>query len=212
MNLQTFIDSLAAIAGKPFDYPTQELAKNLAITGRATLLRRQYEQTKTFPNSAVISLCIDLEERNSTECCGVDLGCKVVVSKLEIPVPIDVKDELTFDFVGDILGLRAYGFLKPVEIPFVKYRKFSSKLPYYSWINRRLIFINVPAAEKAKIRYVPSNPLDALMLTDCSGKPCFDLESSVFIEDHWEDALVKMIIPKLTGIKPQQITVDENEK
>jgi hypothetical protein len=211
MNLQTFIDSLAAIAGKPFDYPTQELAKNFIIADRAALIRRQFIQTKTFPNSALISLCIDLEERSSTECCGIDLGCKVVVSVKEIPVPIDVKDELTFDFVGDVFGMTGYGYLKPVEIPFIKHRKFSGNLPYYTWINRRLIFFNLPAGEKAKIRYVPSNPLDAANLSDCSGKPCFDIEDGLFIEDHWVDALTKMVIPKL-GIQVQQIPVSENEK
>jgi hypothetical protein len=212
MNLSTFVDVISSIAKKPFDYPTQELAKHLIITSRAALIRRQYEQTKTFPNSALISLCVNLEERSSTECCGVDLGCKVVVSDVEIPLPIDVKDELTFDFVGDIIGLNAYGFLKPAEIPFIKYRKFSSKLVYYTWINRRLIFFNLPAGEKAKIRYVPSNPLDAISLLDCSGNPCFDIESNVFIEDHWEDAIVKMVLPKLVTVKEEQITVNENEQ
>jgi hypothetical protein len=209
MNLQTFIDSLAAIAGKPFDYPTQELAKNFIISDRAALIRRQFEQTRTFPSSALISLCIDLEERSSTECCGIDLGCKVVVSTKQIPVPLDVKDEVIFDFVGDVAGLTAYGYIKPNEVPFIKFRKFSGNLPYYTWINRRLVFFNKPALEKAKLRYIPSNPLDAANISDCSGKPCFDIEDTMFIEDHWIDALVKMVAPKL-GIKQQQISTTEN--
>ena len=213
MNLGTFITILADIAGKPFDYPTQVKAKELIITARQALIRQQYDKTRTFPTSALVSACIDLEERSSTECCGIDLGCKLVVSKKEIPLPIDVKDEVIFEFVGDVTGMVSYGYIKPSEVPFIKYRKFSSKLKYYTWLNRRLIFFNSAGLEKAKLRYVPANPLELIEFVDCSSnKPCFDLEDSSFIEGHWEDAITKMVLPKLMPGIEREIKPNEDGK
>jgi hypothetical protein len=211
MRLNALIDILADIAGKPFDYPTQIKARDFIITARAALIRQQYEKTKTFPTSALISTCIDLVEKNSVECCGIDLGCKVVVSKNELPLPIDVKDAVIFEYVGDITGTKAYGYIKPGEVPYIKYRKFSSNLVYYTWINRRLLFFNKPALEKARVRYVPSNPVEAASLMNCDGTAsCIDLESEAFIEDHWEDAITKMVLPKIMPQKERQVHVDEN--
>ena len=199
---------LAALAKRPFDFPTQVIARNFIISDRATLIRRQFGQTHTFPTSAMISLCTSLETKSSTECCGIDLGCKVVITVNEIPVPIDVKDDVGFSFVGDLTGMKGFGYLKLDEIPFVKFRKFSRRLVYYTWINKKIIVIGAPALEKLKIRYVPANPLELIDISDCSGKPCFDIEDTMFIEEHWVDALVKMVAPKL-GIDLQEITVDE---
>lgn len=213
MNLGTYIAILADIAGKPFDYPTQVKAKELIITARQALIRQQYTSTMTFPTSAMISMCVDLEEVNSTECCGVDLGCKIVVTAKKIPLPIDVKDEVIFDFVGDITGMYSFGYLKPSEIPFIKHRKFSAKLKYYSWINGKILLFNNPAMEKLKIRYIPANPVEVIEFNDCAtGKPCFDLEDEAFIEGHWEEAITKMVVPKLIPNYVRQITLDEDGK
>lgn len=211
MNLSTYIAILADIAGKPFDYPTQLKARELIITARQTLIRQQYTATKTFPTSAMISMCVDLIEVNSVECCEIDLGCKLVVTAKKIPLPIDVKDEVIFDFVGDIIGMNGFGYLKPSEVPFIRYRKFSSGLKYYTWINQKIVLFNAPALEKLKIRYVPANPVEVIEFSDCStGKPCFDLEDEAFIEGHWEDAITKMVIPKLSTNFDRQIKLDED--
>lgn len=213
MNLSTYIAILADIAGKPFDYPTQLKARELIITARQTLIRQQYAATKTFPTSALISMCVDLEEVSSTECCEIDLGCKIVVTAKKIPLPIDVKDEVIFDFVGDVTGMEGYGYLKPSEIPFIKYRKFSAKLKYYSWINGKILLFNNPAMEKLKIRYVPANPVEVIEFNDCAtGKPCFDLEDGAFIEGHWEDAITRIVLPKLVPNLDRQIKLDEDGK
>lgn len=211
MNLATYIAILADIAGKPFDYPTQAKARELIISARQTLIRQQYEKTKTFPTSALVSVCVELEEKSSTECCGIDLGCKLVISKKEIPLPMDVKDEIIFEFVGDIIGMFPFGYIKPSEVPLIKYRKFSSRLPYYTWINKRLVYFNVPGMEKSRVRYVPANPVELIEFKDCdTDKPCFDPEDSAFIEGHWEDTITRMVLPKLSINPDRQIKINED--
>jgi hypothetical protein len=211
MNYGTYIAILTDIAGKPFDYPTEIKARELIVTARAALIRQQYQKTGTFPTSAKIKICFDMEIKSSSECCGVDLGCKIAVTKQQIPMPMDVKDAIDFEFVGDIMGINAYGYLKPGEIPFIKERKFSSKLLYYTVLNRKIIVINNPAIEKISARYVPSNFIEAMQFGSCDGGgSCINWEDNAFIEDHWEDAITKMVLPKLVPQPARQIDVDEN--
>ena len=211
MLLDNYIELLSGLVKKPFSFPVQQMAKDLAITARAKYIRNQYKQTAVFPNSALVSFCVQLEEKSSTECCGVDLGCKTLVSP-ELPLPIDVKEDIMFNFVGGIDGMKAFGYIKPDEIPYIKHRKFSSNLPYYTWLNKRLVIINKPASLIVKVRYVPSDPRQLSNVTDCiTGQNCWD-ESNIFIEDHWEDDITRMVLPKLQQILEKEIKVDENRE
>lgn len=211
MRLSAFTQGLSIMIGKPFDFPTQELIKEFALANRQTLVRQDYQKTGNFPTSSTVSFCVNVTEKNSTECCGVDLGCKVEVSVEDIPLPMDVKDQVNFLYVGGITGMEPFGYLKPVELPFVKNRRLTSELKYYTYINRKLVFINTPGLEKAKIIYVPASLTDAAKMIDCStGKSCIDVEDDSFIEGHWVDALTKMVLPLVTRVNEEQINVDEN--
>lgn len=209
MNFGTYIAILSDIVGKPFDYPTQLKARELIITARAALIRQQFQKTGTFPTAAKVKACFDMVEKSTTECCGVDLGCTVMVTSKQIPMPMDVKDAVDFEFVGDITGTMPFGYLKPGEVPYIKYRKFSSKLPFYTVINRNIIIFNAKP-DKISARYVPSNFMDFLEQTNCSGNPCIDFEDSAFIEDHWEDAITKMVLPKLAPQPDRQVHMNED--
>lgn len=210
MNYSTYVAILTDIAGKPFDYPTELKAKELIVTARAALIRQQYQKTGTFPTAAKIKVCFKMETQSSSACCGVDLGCKVAVSTKQIPMPMDVRDAVDFEFVGDIMGINAFGYLKPAEVPFIKYRKFSSNLIYYTVLNRRLIIFNNPAITDVSARYVPSNFIEAMEFGNCSGGSCIDWEDSAFIEDHWEDAITKMVLPKLIPQPERQVHINED--
>lgn len=210
MYIQNLMEILAAEVGQPFDYPTQLIARDLAITARATLVRQNYQKTGIFPTSASLSFCVPFTLKSSTECCGTDLGCELPVSEV-LPVPLDVDDKTLFAFVGGITlkGTKKFGYIKPDEIDLIKFRKFSSHLIYYTWYDRRLVILGDNALEKAKVRYVPSNPIEVLDFRTCDNKPCYDLETFVFIEDNWRDTITKMVIPELRLILNQQVPVDE---
>lgn len=211
MFLNTYVETLATLVKKPFDYPTQVIIKGFIITARQALVRQQYEKTGLLPSNSVASFCQPLENKSSTECCGIELGCELPTTVNQIPVPIELKDEINFLFVGEVTGIKPFTFLKPAEIRFVKYRKFSSNEVYYSWINRKIIIINKPALEKIKLRYLPADPTELININDCDNKPCWDIEDNILIEGHWEDAITKMVLPKVERLLSQQISVDTDE-
>jgi len=210
MKLSVLTDIIAYELKRPDDAVLKETISNLIISARATLIRQQFVNTKSFSTNALLNLCVPLETVDSAECCGENLGCKFAVSE-QIPVPIDVKDEINFNFVGSIDGLIGFGYIKPDEMRFIKYRKFSKNLIYYTWMNRRIMIVNKPSIEQVKVRYVPMNPLEFLKYNDCEGKSCFNLDDETFIEDTWEDAITRIIIPKLKDTKEEQIKINEND-
>ena len=212
MNIVTYSEILAAEVQKPFDFVIQNIATELIIANRATLIRQQYEKNAVFPINAYVQTCIPVSLVNSVDCCSIDLGCKILSSPV-LPAPIDVKDKLLFSYVGGLSWRNNFTYIKPDEIKHIKERKFSSHKIFYTWLNNRLSFYSIHSEmlkgiEKIGIRYVPYNPL---LLADlqCEGKPCYDIKDETFIEGHWEDTLTKMILPKLKLILGEQIEVKE---
>lgn len=209
MNYKTYIEILASEVQRPFDAVIQKIAGELVIANRETLIRQKYDKDQTLPANALISTCFPTESVNPAECCGIDWVCDVVRTA-EIPVPIDLGDALMFNYLGPIKpGSLGWGRLKPDEVGLIKHRKFTKHLTYVVYLNRRLYVINKPALESLGVRYIPANPLELAAMTNCSGKPCFDLDNANFIEGHWEETLTKMVLPKLKEILGQQIQVDD---
>lgn len=213
MNYQRYIDILSSIVKQPFDYPTQVIARDLAVTARASLIRQGMQKTGgTYPASAAISICLPLTSISSIECCGVDLGCEFPTSE-KLPIVIEPSSKAPFLWVGSIDGVsQPFGYLKPSEIGLVKNRKFSAKLGYYTFIDQRIIIIGRPGMDKIKSRQIPADPFAFLSIKTCDDKLCFDIEEFVFFEDYWEDAITKFVLPKLKEILDQQTEVDEQDK
>ena len=209
MKFSTFVDILAVELKKPFDAVTKVIITELIISSREQLIRQQYERDKSLPINAIVSTCFPLELKPSMDCCELDLGCQFLRTVDKIPLPIDIKDNTLFNYVGGMTGMVGFTYLKPDEIGKVRYRKFSRNNIFYTWINQRIVLVNTVSLEEIKVRYAPANPLELAEISNCSGKPCYDLENELFIEGHWEDAITKMILPKLMNVPEEQIVVDK---
>lgn len=215
MKLSEQVDIIAYQEKRPDDAELKAVITPLVISARAILMRQEFTKTGRFPQSSILSTCLSTILVNSTECCDIDLGCKISRSELKIPQPILIKDEINFLFIGglDLVNAYAFGYLKPDEVRHIKSRKFSSNKIFYTYINDYLYFFNDNALEKFKIRYVPSNPLEFLEIKDCcTGECCFDIEDQVFIEDIWEDAITKIVRAKLRGTQDPQILINKEKE
>lgn len=211
MRLSILTDIIAFELDRPNDSNLQIAIQNLILSSRAMLLRQEYQKNKSFPQSAILSLCLPMEYVNSTECCLIDLGCKLPRTIDKIPPPITIADELNFLYVGDGNNTNSFGYLKPEEVKYIKQRKFSGKKQYYTYIGGRIVIFNKATIEAIKLRYVPSNPLELAAINDCCGDVCFNIDDETFIEDIWEDAITKLVIAKIRGSKDEQIKIDKEE-
>ncbi len=214
MILQKYIDSRALLLDNPNDYVLKESLKVDVIASRAKLIRDQFTNTHTFPQSAIVPLkCLDLEKVPSTDCCSIDLGCYILKSVNKIPRPINVKDTLNFNFVGSVDFTSEWGWLKPEEVGRIKYRKWSSNDIYYTWLNDYIYVFNTLVPKAFSMRYPIANLIEAERIKNCHGESCISLEKTVEIEDEWIEPIDKMIFAKYRKpIKDSQIKLDEDEK
>mgnify|MGYP003337230864 CR=1 FL=1 len=120
-----------------------------------------------------LATLIELDKVNSTDCCSTDLGCKILKTSIKIPRPIIVKDVPDFNYVGgvDLNNERRIDYILPSEIEWFKYRKYTNKFPYYTYMNDYIYVFNILTLKKIKVRYSPSNPIE-LFEMDCSFNMC----------------------------------------
>jgi len=198
--LKQEIDSIAFFAGKIHDTILKQAIKISYLNNLSLLLRREYDKTKSFRSSAIYTLkCVDLNKVNSTDCCSTDLGCKILKTSIKIPRPIIVKDVPDFNYVGgiDLNNERRIDYILPSEIEWFKYRKLTSKIPYFTYMNDYIYVFNILSLKKIKVRYTPANPIELFEL-DCSPS-CFDTEEDIIIDNDMA-ALVRPLIYQELGL------------
>jgi hypothetical protein len=202
LSLKAVTDAIAYELGNPNDYAFKNVIRQAILTTRALLLRRDYERTNMFRSSSLVTLnCVTLEKVNSTECCSVDLGCKILRSNVKIPKPLDIKDKPDFEYVGAIDSRHGFSMISPAEIEWVILRKFTGNLIYYTYANDRLYIINTLTVKKVKVRYVPANPMDLNGLNVCESG-CFDIDADIILEADLIP-LIKEIAFKELGFKKE---------
>lgn len=209
MYLSKLRDTIAFELGKTSDINLKLILENLIISTNAKLLKEEYAKRGGFPQSALIPFCVNMKSVYSTSCCGIDLGCKLPVTTVNIPSPLSVKDYLNFTSVTDILGVESFTYIKPYEVKYIRDRKFSNRDTFYTYVDKKIIIFNKPAIEKIKVFFVPSNPLELLELVTCEDKPCLNSIDDYSIEDSYEDAITKLIFTKLGYIKKEEIMINK---
>jgi hypothetical protein len=208
--LKQEIDSIAFYAGRINDTILKEAIKISYLNNLAMVLRREYDKTKSFRSSAIYTLkCVELSKVNSTDCCSTDLGCKILKTGIKIPRPIIVKDLPDFNYVGgiDLNNERRIDYILPSEIEWFKYRKYSSKLPYYTYMNDYIYVFNTLTLKKIKVRYSPANPIELFEL-DCDAS-CFDTDEDVVIDPDLA-AIVRPLIYNEIGLAPLKENTEIN--
>lgn len=212
MTLDQLGESVAIQWGMANDYTTIERIKLHAISARATIIQRRYDQTKIFPQSIIMTLkCQDIIKVPVDEC-GCFGACGTVFrSENQIPLPIIVKDDSYFMFVGDIKGVRSFSAITPQEVQDIHLRRFSSEEAYYYYTNNYLYF-NKPL-KGFTTRFVPENPLDVLSLGECTIGCVKDGE--LILESSLEEGILGLLNNRRAQIindGTQEITIDGNNQ
>lgn len=207
MTLDQLADSIAIQWGKENDYASIERIKLLIIAARATIIQRRYDQTKIFPQSIIMTLeCQHIIKVDAIEC-GCFSSCgSVWRSEKEIPLPIIVKDDSYFMFVGGIKGVNSFSSIRPEEAQDIKYRRFSSNENFYMYTNNYLYFLNPLKGFTA--RFVPENPLDVLKLGTCT-IGCVK-EGELILEDSLIEGIKRLLDrdAPLNLEKTNEVTID----
>lgn len=211
MTLDELANSVAIKWNKENDYATVRRIKLHIISARATIIQRRYDQTKIFPQSIIMTLsCEEIIKVSSTECGCFNSCGHIWRSKEQIPLPIIVKDDSYFMFVGDVKGVKSYSSIRPEEVQDIEYRKFSSNENFYFYVNNYLYFTNSLAGFTA--RFVPENPLDILKLGHCT-IGCVQ-DGDLVLEASLEEGILGLLESKRPLILEEnnEVTIDGNNQ
>lgn len=210
-SLKQIMDEIAYDAGRPHDHMLKQKIRVAAIANRGLLMRREYDKHGIIsPAYAHAVKCIPTIQVDQTECCDIDTGCKIVRTVDKLPSLVETGDILGYLYVGSPDWKKAFGYILPHEIPFIKHRELSRKDTFYTSINNYIYIVNNPSIESITVRGQFSDPTELKDISDCTSLPCFDEDQSVFIPDHLYDPIKKMIYVELgivSSKKPQQETV-----
>lgn len=197
-------DSKAQEWGDGNNYALQKRIEYAIIAARATIIQRRYDSTGIMPVQYVErAKCKDIIIVDEDECpCGCD-GKKSVRSKNKIPKPLVTKDGLVTYFVGR--GFKPFSYVPFHQVHEIKYRPFSSKEIFYTYLDEYLYFINANVLSEFDTAYVPENIVDFLAFGQCTNSACI-LDGEVV----FEDSLVEGINALLEARRPQLVTGKED--
>lgn len=209
MTLQQLAESKALQWGKDGDYLTIERLKLHIISARATIIQRRYDATKVFPQSIIMTLrCQDIIRVDADECDCFTTSGYLWRSKNKIPLPIIVKDDSYFMFVGEVKGRKSFSAITPDQVQDIEHRTFSKNEFFYFYSNSYLYFTKPLAGFTT--RFVPENPLEILKLGECN-TGCIE-DGELIIESSLEEGILGLLDSKrpmiLEGLDTDRMTID----
>lgn len=188
---------------RSWDDMLKERLKSDIVSYRATIIRREHDKTGMFADTLVHEISLDLIKVDANEC-GAPTDCNVLRTKFKVPKPVRVKGNSNFQYVGSLNGTRPFGYIKPEELGYLQYSRYSNEYGRYTYVNG-YIYVFHTEAKAVKLRYVPSNPFELIDLKDCDGNSCFKDEE---IDDDLE-AMIKSFIYEELGLVRTENTKDE---
>lgn len=215
VSLNELVQMLADRVGQPFNVPLQEQLKVILNYKRSDWFQKVIDKHPEQRSFYFKDFSAELESIDKAEC-PVETDCKVLRTKLQIPIPVRTSYTL-FDYVGDPDKTDGYTYTTPEQLYWIlKYgSQYTKDRPKYFYINGYIYILNGDNLEYVNIRGVWSDQRQ-LGPFKCNGKPCYtdndqwDIPSDI-INTMMQDVL-KNELRTLIQPEPDEVTVDTNNK
>ncbi len=142
---------------------------------RAMFIRRDYARNGLVTRHLEQDLrCIKLEQIDASKCCNITIGCPVYRSERQIPRTVRFNFEEAITFVGDVTGHGRIQLIKPYEVNFLTYDKYTSRVKKAFMLEDYLYIINPEGMDTVNLRGIFEDPEEIGRYLDCNGTPCYD--------------------------------------
>lgn len=186
---------------------------------RALWIKNQVNNEYTIEDNIVQMIpCLELRVASAAECPYIESDRRYLVSKREIPKPIEFKDRLGLqDIRIPEIGGYSLNMVKKDTIKYSGNGRYNSRDIFGFYHNNR-IYIKVPENNyriamltNITVEAVFDNPLAVAGFLNCNNEPCYEEDYSDYpISDAlWEYMLGEIMRTKL-GIFESQTSKDEN--
>lgn len=165
---------------------------------RAFLLRQEVEKNGQS-GEYVQSMVIPLELVDSGDNCYVEVGCKVQKTKIKVPLPLNIKGDNPFNYVGYTNMLRPFGWRNQSTVAFSFTGK-KNKIFYtfnngyiYIWGNNLIDYITISG--------IFADPMEAVELCIDSAN-CIEDDAEYPMPTHLEKTIVEGLISGTFALRP----------
>lgn len=142
---------------------------------RAMFIRRDYARNGLVTRHLEQDLrCIKLEQVDASKCCNITIGCPVYRSVRRIPRTVRFNFEEAITFVGDVTGHGRIQLIRPYEVNFLAYDKYTSRVKKAFMLEDYLYIINPEGMDTVNLRGIFEDPEEIGKFLDCNGFPCYD--------------------------------------
>jgi hypothetical protein len=170
VSLNDLVQLLAARVGEPWNADLQEQMKVVLNYKRAQFFKRLLDQHPEQRRYFFKDFNAELAKADKSEC-PIEVDCYVMKTVMEIPLPL--RTDLLFDFVGSSDKTQAYGYATPDQIAqYIKYNKYTSTTPKYFYTNNRIYIFNDQNIKNITIRGIYPDPRQ-LHEFQCNGTVCY---------------------------------------
>ena len=145
---------------------------------RAVFIRRDYARNGLVTRHLEQDLrCVQLEKVDLSKCCNINIDCPAWRSVEKIPRTVRFNFEEAITYIGDITGTNRYQLIKPYEVAFIPFDKYTKNNTKGYMIEDYLYILNNKGADYVNVRGIFENPEEAFHFTDCNGLPCYTDDS-----------------------------------
>lgn len=209
MTLNQAADRVCFALNDRFNYILRNNVKFSIKYWRAFLIRRDVA-ANGMSDQFLQRAYWDLEKVDKADDCAIVLGCSLLRTSNKVPVPVRLKTDIAFKFVGDVYG-NPYTYCELEELKYTLSNRFTAKAIRYTTINDYIYVHNNLKLKKLAIQAIWSDP--EKINTSCSTDTCFADDQEFPCGDDLMQAIIGGIINgefKMMNPDDEEVEVDEN--
>lgn len=164
------------------DVSPREISFELA-NQRALLIRNELNRNRSIDPDTIQDLgCVEMEAADPSECCDVSTGCKVMRTKLLLPTPIELHNDIAITRIGPVnKTTKEFSRTTLSGSKWVGNGKYTSNEIFAYYSNGRVYLVSKNDKHKfidfINVRGVFENPSDAIPFKNCiDGSSCYSSE------------------------------------
>jgi hypothetical protein len=188
--LNSISEHIAFLLKEPLNIELRQNIKASVKYWRAALIRRDVTRNG-LSDEFLQRIYIDLIKVDKADACNFNLDCLILKTKIEIPKPIRLNNDILFKFVGTVNG-KPFTFVEYEEIPYTAYNKFTSKVIRYNYTNNYIYIFGNTKLKKLAIQAIFSNPED--INTSCDILDCYNDDKPFPIAEDMLQQIVQGIL------------------
>ncbi len=189
---------------------------HIVKTWRARFISQNYRKARMSDVNLTQDLgCIDMELIDSAECCE-EVGCKILKTVLPLPTAIETDEKPLLTFIGSIQKTGPqYQLISWARFSWIKYQKYTGKLPYVSIKDGYLYMLvndrTKVALDKINVQGIFEDPVEASKFRHCDGRPCYTPDSRYPIDAAMLPLLREMILTKELAVYQKSVEDKDND-